>query len=137
MRPAVTILIFTTALIFYACREEIISPTNIAGNVNEPVKLNSNTSYSFSINADKISSNVSDSSPFYSLRSSCYVTILDHSSGSVQIIVAALSNHIMFNQTFTADISSFPTVFEGTSPQYIQLKFVNFTGKFRFELNKL
>jgi hypothetical protein len=137
MRSSVNIVLFTAALIFGSCREEIISPSNIAGNINEPVKLNSNTSYSFSINADYISSNVMDSSPFYSLRSSCYVTILDHSSGSVQIIVAALSNHIMFNQTFTADISSFPTVFEGTSPQYIQIKFINFTGKFRFELNKL
>ena len=137
MRSILNILILTASIIYFSCREEIISPSNIAGNINEPVKLNSNTSYSFSINADKISSNVVDSSPFYSLRSSCYVTILDHSSGSVQIIIAGLSNHIMFNQTFTADISSFPAVFEGTSPQYIQLKFINFTGKFRFELNKL
>ncbi len=132
------ILIITVCVIaLNSCREEIISPDNIAGNVNEPVKMNTYNSYSFLINAENISSTVTDSSPFTGLKMSCYVTIVDYNSGSVQITVSGKFNYLLFQETFASNISSFANVLEGNSPEYIQLKFRNFSGKLRFELNKL
>lgn len=134
-RNIIVLLMF--GVFFISCREEIVSPENIAGNINEPVTFQSPTSYSFVVNAEGISIDVIDNTPFFALRSSCYITILGYNSGNVEITITGRSNESIFRQVYTADTPSFPLVFEGVTPQYVQLRFSNFTGKLRFELNKL
>jgi hypothetical protein len=130
-------LIFSFLLILSGCREEIISPGNFAGNINEPITFNSSTYYSFIINAEDISTELIDYTYLYGLKSSCYVTILDYEKGNVEIIIAGRSSQILFHRRYSDNIPSSAIILEGNSPEIVQIKMSDFTGKLKFELNKL
>ena len=50
----IKIFLYSLLLIFFSCREEIISPDNPTGNINEPFLTRTGNSYIFSINASNI-----------------------------------------------------------------------------------
>mgnify|MGYP003503156825 FL=1 len=65
MRQNIYITIYLISIfVLTSCREDIISPGNIAGNVNEPIQENKLNYYTFLINADKLSANFSAKTNF-------------------------------------------------------------------------
>ncbi len=126
------------ALIFFAsCREEIVSPNNPAGNVNEPVQYHSNTSYTFIINADDISKSVNNFPSFNTTNIRLYTSVLDITSGSVQVFLLDSYNHAWYSRTFASETKNSAIDFSGNFANLIQIKMSHFTGKLKVQLISL
>ncbi len=129
--------IFLSLILFASCREDIVPPNNPAGNVNEPVQYYSNSSYTFIINADKISRSVKDFLTLHSTSVRLYTSILDISSGSVQIFLLDSHNHAWYSNTFDSETQNKFVDLSGYDPSLIQIKMNNFTGKLKIQLFSL
>ena len=77
-------LIFVSNIIFLSvsCRENIVLPDEFAGNVNEPLELNNFNSYTFLIDAKKISVKYKKQADFSSFYTQISISITDYSSGT-------------------------------------------------------
>jgi hypothetical protein len=122
------------ALFFGSCRQDVVAPNNPAGNINEPQLTRTNFSYSFTINADRITRVVTDNTNLITVKSRFYAVISDYSSGTVEIIVKTRDNDILYSVTFDENTSGTLKEIEGYQPNIITINFVNFTGKFRVTL---
>ena len=126
--------IFLAVLFINSCREEIVSPNNPAGNVNEPVQYHSNTSYTFIINADKISKSVNNFTSFSTTNVRLYTSVVDITSGSVQVFLLDSYNHAWYSRTFASETKNSAIDFSGNQANLIQIKMNNFTGKLKVQL---
>jgi hypothetical protein len=123
--------------IINSCREEIIPPGNSAGNINQPVQSTSSNSYSFVINADRISNSITDYFSIFSGKSRLFFSINGYVSGSVQISVFNDQNDSFFQETLSQNITGVSVDFDEKIPNSIVLSFYNFTGKLKVQLTKL
>jgi hypothetical protein len=124
--------LLTLALI--SCREEIISPKNDSGNVNEPYKSNIGNSYTFILNAQDLSQKVIDYPLFSYTSSSIFISVLDHNSGSVEITLLSRSKQIIYkNKIFREENGSYSRL-QGTVPEIIEINLSEFTGKLKIQL---
>lgn len=134
MKLAFKILLI--ALTFASCRQDIVPPDNPAGNINEPFFSRTNFSYTFTINADRITRKVVDYTNLNSTRSRFFLVIDDHSSGSVEIEIHDDENYIIYTSLFETGTSGVFREIEGYEPDFITLNFIDFTGKFRITLTE-
>jgi len=123
--------------IINSCREEIIPPDNPAGNINQPVQSTSGNSYTFIINADRISNSITDHFSIFSVKSRLFFSLNSYVSGAVQISVFNDQNDLFFQETLNQNITGVSVDFEGKIPNSIVLAFYNFTGKLKVQLTKL
>ncbi len=130
------IFFFFTLLLFISCREEIISPDNPIGNINEPLLTRTNNSYIFSINANNITATINDNTFLNTVRANIYSIIADYSSGNVQVQVKTGSNSVLYSQTFEGNTRGILGNINGSQPQVIAIDFRNFTGKFQVTLSR-
>ena len=117
--------------LFISCRQEIVPPDNPAGNINEPHLTRTKFSYTFSINANKITETVKDNTFLNTFRSRIYAVINGYSSGSVEIIIQTDQDNILYSEVFDDDTNGTFTEIEGNQPKVIIFKFNDFTGKFK------
>ncbi len=132
MKYFIQIIFFS--ILFISCREEVISPGNPAGNINEPYASRTKFSYSFTINADNITQTVIDNTYLNTARARIFASVSDYSSGNVEIILKNQSNHLIYSTTIESNTTGRFNEFEGYQPDIITIKFVDFTGKFRVTL---
>src|SRR3970040_811747 len=92
--------ILSLSVLLISCRQEIVPPDNPAGNINEPVYTRTNFSYSFAINANRITRTVIDNTYLNTTSSRIYLVISDHSSGSVEIKVQNDNNFVLYSSVF-------------------------------------
>jgi hypothetical protein len=126
--------IFSLSVLLISCRQEIVPPDNPAGNINEPVYTRTNFSYSFAINASRITRTVIDNTYLNTTSSRIYLVISDHSSGSVEIKVQNDNNFVLYSSVFDNDTDGIFRELDGYQPNIITLNFIDFTGKFKFTL---
>ena len=132
----IKIFLFFTLILFLSCREEIISPDNPIGNINEPLLTRTNNSYIFSINADNITASINDNTFLNTVRANIYSIIADYSSGYVQVQVKTNSNSVLYSKVFEANTNGILGNINGSQPQVISLDFRNFTGKLQITLSR-
>jgi len=130
------IFFFTVTLQFTSCRENIIAPDNFATSVNEPILINEINSYTFVINAKNISIDVTNDTNFNSFASKISITIIDYSSGSVEVRVIDKQLNDRFSYFGNDDEFFFNELLRGYIPEAIGIKAVDFSGKLRIQLNK-
>ena len=128
------IQILSLSVLLISCRQEIVPPDNPAGNINEPVYTRTNFSYSFTINANRITTMVIDNTYLNTTSSRIYLVISDHSSGSVEIKVQNDNNFVLYSSVFDNDTDGIFRELDGYQPNIITLNFIDFTGKFKFTL---
>jgi len=121
-------------LALVSCREEIIPPGNPAGNINQPVKETFFNSYSFLINAGDITYNIQDYLKFDNSRVQVYISLLDYTSGSVEVSLVSKSRQVIFNKVAGTEIKGEYSQVNNI-PESVIINFRNFTGKFRLSVN--
>jgi hypothetical protein len=131
----IKIFLFSLTFIFISCREEIIPPDNPTSNINEPSHTRTGSSYIFSINADKITTSITDKTFLKTFRSKIYSVITDYSSGYVELEVKTSWNSVLYNEIFENDTRGTLTDIIGSRPEIIVVNFQNFTGKLKVTLS--
>ena len=128
------IIFFLAAFIFNSCREEIISPKNNSGNLNEPFKSSYRNSYTFILNAENISQTVVDYPTISYSNSRIFVSVLDHGSGSVEVVILTKSREVLYRNKLVKNNNGSYGVVEGIKPEIIEIYLNKFTGKLKFQL---
>jgi len=123
--------------LFASCRENIVQPENTAGNKNEPFSTRTNYSYSFTINAEEITREVTDKTNLNSFKSRISITVNNHSSGSAEIKIETGSNQLIYYKTINSNTSGISTEIEGNVPNLLTINFVNFTGILKIVLTEI
>jgi hypothetical protein len=130
----IILTIFFFSILFISCRQDVVPPDNPAGNINEPQLTRTNFSYTFTINAERITRTVNDNTNLNTIKSRFYAVINDYSSGSVEIILKESDNNVIYSVMFSGNTGGTFKELEGFEPAIITISFVNFTGKFRVSL---
>lgn len=127
--------VFSFAIILNSCREEIISPKNNSGNVNEPYKTSKPNSYTFILNAENISQKIVDYPDITYTSCRIFFSIMDYSSGSFEIVVLTKSREILYQNRLSTGNDGISFMVQGNKPEVIEINFNEFTGKLKFQLN--
>ena len=122
------------SVISFSCREEIISPQNKSGNVNEPYKSSNRNSYTFILNADNISQTVIDYPSITYSNSRIFISLADYITGSVEIVIATKAKQVLYRNRLTENNNGSYGVVEGIKPEVIEIYFNDFTGKLKLQL---
>lgn len=130
------VFIFFLLILVISCREDIIHPDEFAGNVNEPVQLNSRNSYTFIINAKNLSMNISALTSFNTTLARISVTLVDHEAGYVNISVKDFNDIERFRYFVDDDVSLFTEVIDGYLPNAIDIRMQKLSGKLRVQLSR-
>jgi len=130
------IFIFFFLILIISCREDIIHPDELAGNVNEPVQLNSRNSYTFIINAKDLSMNISTLTSFNTTLARISFTLIDYESGYVNVSVKDFNEVERFRYFADEDVNLFTEVINGYLPNTIDIRMQGFSGKLRVQLSR-
>ncbi len=117
-----------------SCREDIVAPGNAAGNVNQPVRLTSGSSYTFLINAENISTTFKDFSGISSTHSKLILSLDDYSHGQAAFYIFDYSKQLLYNKLMKDNIGTISASLEGRTPDIISVSFSNFTGKLKIQV---
>ena len=126
--------LFISAAISIPCREEIVSPKNKSGNVNEPYKSSNRNSYTFILNANNISQTVIDYPSITHSNSRIFISLSDYTSGSVEIVIATKAKQVLYRNRLIENNDGSYGVVEGIKPEVIEIYFNDFTGKLKLQL---
>ena len=129
-------LLFVILIISFSCREEIIEPDNLVGNINEPVQITERNSYIFLLNAQNLSMNLSVPVYFGSPRTRFNFTLIGYESGYTNVSVQDLSNVVRFRYFINEDVSYHTELLDGYVPSTIKIDTENFSGKIKIEFRK-
>ena len=129
------IFILSLFTLLFACREDIIHPDEIAGNVNEPVQVNSRNSYTLIINAKNLSINISALASFNTTLARISVTLIDHESGYVNVSVKDLNDIERFRYFVNNEVNLYTEVIDGYLPNTIDIQLQELTGKLKVQLS--
>jgi len=121
---------------FISCREDVIQPNAFVENVNDPVQLNHTNSYTFLLNADSFSMDLTVFPYINSSRSRINFTIVDYQTGYAKVSILDYDNRERYSYYAAEDISYHTDVIDGYVPKTISIKTNNFSGKIKIELRK-
>jgi len=130
------ILLLIILIISFSCREEIIEPDNLVGNINEPVQLRERNSYILLLNARNLTMNMSVPMYFNSSRTRFNVRLIDYESGYANISVMDLSKIERFRYYIAEEVSYHTELLDGYVPTTININTDNFSGKIKIEFRK-
>lgn len=130
------ILLFIILITSFSCREEIIEPDNLVGNINVPVQLRERNSYTFLLNARSLTMNMSVPIYFSSSKTRFNIQLIDYESGYANISVQDLSNRERFRYFAAEEVSYYTELLDGYVPTTISIYTDNFSGKIKVEFRK-
>jgi len=130
------ILLLIILIISFSCREEIIEPDNLVGNINEPVQLRDRNSYTLLLNARSLTMNMSVPIYFSSSKTRFNVRLIDYESGYTNISVLDLSKIERFRYFIAEEVSYHTELLDGYVPTTIIIYTDNFSGKIKIEFRK-
>ncbi|MCG6914349.1 hypothetical protein LJE86_10575 [bacterium BMS3Abin03] len=130
-------LIFVISIIFLSvsCREDIVLPDEFAGNVNEPLELNNFNSYTFLIDAKKISVKYKKQADFSSFYTQISISITDYSSGTVRFKIKDNQSVNRFSYFGNTNEYNYKESLSGFVPYLIEIEADDFSGKLKIQLN--
>jgi hypothetical protein len=130
----VLIIFILASLISASCREEVISPKNNGGNVNEPFKSSYQNSYTFILNAENLSQFVIDYPNIIYSNSRIFVSVADYTAGSVEVVVLTKSREVIYRNKLVEDNNGSYEIVKGIRPEIIEILLNGFTGKLKVQL---
>lgn len=130
------VVILSFLILIISCREDVIHPDEFAGNVNEPVQINSRNSYTFIINAKNLSMSNSALTSFNITPARISVTLIDHELGYVNLSVKDFNNVERFSYFADDDVSLFTEVIDDYLPSSIDIRMQKFSGKLKVQLSR-
>ena len=119
-----------------SCREDVIEPNIFVENVNDPVQLNEINSYTFLLNADSFSMDLTVFPNINSSRSRINYTIVDYQTGYAKVSIKDYDKRERYSYLATEDISYHTDIIDGYIPETVSIKTSNFSGKIKIELRK-
>jgi hypothetical protein len=114
----------------------VIEPNVIVENVNDPVQLNERNSYTFLLNADSFSMDLTVFPSINSSRSRINVTLKDYQTGYAKVSIKDYDNRERYSYFAAEDISYYSEIIDGYVPKLVSIKTENFSGKIKIELRK-
>lgn len=129
-------LIIVIIFVTFSCREDIIEPGNFVGKINEPVQLRENISYTFLLNAQDLTMNLSVPLYFSSSRTRFNIRLVGYETGYTSIAVQDYNMVERFSYFVAEDVSYHTEVLDGYVPSTINIMTDNFTGKIQIEFRK-
>ena len=132
IRVLLTLIIF----VFFSCRENILSSENSIGNINEPIKTKTQESYTFEINASKITFNETDDTQLNITRADVFVSVNNYSSGIVSITVIGDNKLDLYSISFTDNGTGQTAKIINHVPEKVRLEFINFSGNLKVRVTK-
>lgn len=137
IKHKISVLLLSCIMVFISsCREEVISPGNPAGNINEPVLESYIDYYTFKINASNSTLSLTDFTYFNAATNYFSFTLLDHSSGNVDVAIWGKTNQKIYDTRFSRDFSKTTIIIEGNVPELINIRLTDFTGKLNLQLSR-
>ncbi|MBT8378715.1 MAG: hypothetical protein KJN64_05770 [Ignavibacteria bacterium] len=138
MKKFLEILLITTMLLFFSlsCREEVIEPNIFVENVNDPVQLNERNSYTFLLNANSFSMDLTVFPFINSSRSRISVTLIDYQAGYAKLTIQDYDNRERYTYFAAEDISLYTDIIDGYIPESVIIRTEDFSGKIKIELRK-
>ena len=124
-------------IVSFSCREEIIAPDNLVGNINEPVQVRERNSYAFLVNAKNLTMNLSVPLYFSSAKTRFNVILIGYETGYTNISVQDISNIERFSYFLAEEVSYHTELLDGYVPTTININTDNFTGKIKIEFRKI
>lgn len=124
-------------MISFSCREEIIAPDNLVGNINEPVQLRERNSYVFLLNAENLTMGLSVPLYFSSARTRFNVSLIGYESGYANISVQDVNNLERFRYYAAEEVSYHTELLDGYIPSTININTDSFSGKIKIEFRKI
>jgi hypothetical protein len=134
LKKSILLLIIIT--ISFSCREEIIAPDNLAGNINEPIQLRERNSYILLINAKNLTMSLTVPLYFSAVRTRFNVRLIDYESGYLNVSVQDLSKIERFRYYIAEEVSYHTELLDGYVPTTININTDNFSGKIKIEFRK-
>jgi hypothetical protein len=131
------IWLFLIFLFSISCREEIIEPDNLVGNINEPVQIRERNSYSFLVNANKLSMSLSVPLYFSAAKTRFNISLIGYESGYTNISAQDISNIERFKYYIAEEVSYHTELLDGYVPTTIDINMENFSGKIKIEFRKI
>jgi len=129
--PFLIILQFT----LQACRENVLT-INSVGNINEPVKSKSPESYTFEINASKITFNETDDTQLNITSADVFVSVKDYSSGIVSVTIIGDNKLNLYSASLTENGNAQTVQIRNHVPEKVRVEFRNFSGKFKIRVSR-
>lgn len=123
-------------MISFSCREEIIVPDNLAGNINEPIQLRERNSYILIVNAKNLTMSLTVPLYFSAARTRFNVRLIDYESGYLNVSVQDLSKIERFRYYIAEEVSYHTELLDGYVPATISINTDNFSGKIKIEFRK-
>jgi len=124
-------------MLSFSCREEIIEPDNIVGNINEPVQITERNSYALLLNARNLTMSLSVPLYFSSARTRFNISLIGYESGYTYISVQDVSKIERFRYYIAEEVSYHTELLDGYVPTTISINTENFSGKIRIEFRKI
>lgn len=122
-------------MIFISCREEIIQPDNISGNINQPTQIKEFNSYTFIINADNANFTLTEPTSFTFDIVNLLITNLDYDKGVVKLNILNDNGDSYFEYFVDEEIASRIISVQGFIPSSIEIQLIDFTGKLKVQLS--
>ena len=119
-----------------SCREGIIERDNFAGKINEPVQVNKVNSYTFLINAETFSMNLSVPATFSSSTARVSITLIDHRSGYANVAVRDFDDRERFRHSVSDDVELYTDLLDGFVLKTIVIRTENFSGKLKIQFSR-
>lgn len=123
-------------IFFISCREGVIEPNVFVENVNDPVQLNERNSYTFLLNADSFTMDLTVFPFINSSRSRINVTIIDYQTGYAKVSIKDYDDRERYSYFAAEDIAYYSEIIDGYVPESVNIKTENFSGKMKIELRK-
>lgn len=132
-----SILLLIILIISFSCREEIIEPDNLVGNINEPIQLRERNAYTFLLEARNLTMSLSVPLYFSSARTRFNVRLIDYESGYINVSVQDISDIERFRYYLAEEVSYHTELLDGYVPTTININTDNFSGKIKIEFRKI
>lgn len=130
-----SLVLIILSLLISSCREDIISPDNPSGNINEPVRLKSNTSYTFILSANDISTTIQDYTGLNSTHSVLIITLINYVQGNAALNIYQYSKQLIFQKMMTDNVDQLSVRFDNVNPYILKYEFTNFTGELKIQVS--
>jgi hypothetical protein len=121
---------------FLSCREEIITPGNFAGNINEPLQFRELDYYNFLINCKDATFKVIDFPSFTTNQAKVSLQLDEYQSGSVYIKIVDTDTSIVYKILLNGNAEEKDVKLRGNIPDKIEMDFRYFTGNLKLIMNK-
>lgn len=129
-------LVFSLAilLLFAGCREEIITPAVIPGQINTPYANRFAEFYDFQINADNLNLFYTDALPTNPNVNRLNILTTKFVTGKVVVRLFDRYSRIVFADTMLTDYSIAKLTDSNGHPTKVEFEFLDFSGRFKFQI---